>query len=343
MNHIEFELKLREKRPNTKVLGDYTGAYKPIEFQCRTHGIKFTMAPCKVLHKRECSTNSNEECKHQRKIAATRTKEEVIRRIREIHGNKIEVLRLSDPLRRPTVKCTTCEHVWTPSQSNLITHGRGCTKCGAKAAGDKMRKSTAQFKEELFAKTQGTVKLIGEYAGAKRHNTYHCTVCEHTWTVKGGGKCSVCGMRKVMRSGLSCKTYTLGKRKVSVQGYEPIALDIIQGFGVSPKNIWVESEGKVPMIEYHFQGKTRKHYPDIRVRKSDGSSVIIEVKSTYTFGLGDSCWEHYWNSNKAKVRAALAQGIDYRFMLIDKKKLVPLPKLWYTMPRSKLRKLLGFA
>lgn len=343
MNHLEFELKLREKRPNTKVLGVYTGTYKPIEFQCRTHGIKFTMAPCKVLNKRECATNSDEECKHQRKVALTRTVDDVIRSIRKVHGNKIEVLHLDNPLRRPTVKCTVCEHVWTPSQSNLISKGRGCAKCRDTAISKKLRKSTAEYKQELAQRTNGTVRLIGEYAGAKKPNTYHCTTCQSTWTVNGGGRCRVCGIRKVMRSGLACKTYTLGKRKVSVQGYEHHALDILQNMGVSPENISVESENKVPIIEYYFQGRTRKHYPDIKVSKSDGSFVIIEVKSTYTFGLGGSRWEHYWRSNKAKIRAALAQGIDYRFMLIDKKKLVPLPKLWYTMSRPKLRKLLSIS
>lgn len=341
MNHVEFELKLREKCPNTVILGTYIGTYKPIEFQCRTHGTKFRMAPCKVLHKKECSAARLEECKHRRKAALTRTVADVIQSIRKVHGDKIEVLRMEDPLRRPTVKCSTCEYIWAPSQSNLITHGKGCTKCGDKAVSEKLRKSTKQRNKELHARSGGTVRLVGEYAGARKLNTYVCTVCEHTWRNKGGGKCSVCGMRKTMRSGLTCKPYVLGKRNVTVQGYEHIALDFLQERGVLPKNIHVESEGKVPMIGYRFQGKTRKHFPDIMVSRLGGTSTIIDVKGVYTFGLSDSNWEHYWNSNKAKIRAALSQGFDYRFMLVDKGKVVPLPKLWYTMPRPKLRKLLG--
>ena len=96
------------------------------------------------------------------------------------------------------------------------------------------------------------------------------------------------------------------------------------------------------MIEYTFRGKQRKHYPDIRVVRKDKGDVILEVKSTVTFGLTKFRKElRYFAKNKAKAKAAIAAGYDYRVMVMQPNgDVMRLPKNWYDLDlRTLLRQL----
>lgn len=335
-----FKNKVKENRPNAEVLGNYIDAYTPIRFRCRVHNLEFLLGPYKLLHQSDCNAHVGERCRHWMKAAAIRTVDDVIESVHRIHGNTIEVESLATPRAKLHLKCTLCDHSWVSTQSNTITHGKGCAQCRNANLSERFLKSETEFKQILHARTNGTVELIGPYTGAKSVKEFHCIKCDYRWKNAGLGKCQSCGCRKRMKSGLTSKAYKLGRRTVTVQGFEHHALDILINKGVSPKNITVDSEDKIPMIEYDFQGILRKHFPDICVTRPDGSKVIIEVKSAYTLGLLAGTWEHYWASNKAKIRSAIQQGIDYRVMLIEKGRHVPLPRNWFDMPRPKLIKLL---
>lgn len=342
LTQTTFKHKVGENRPNVEVLGNYIDTYTPIRFRCRVHNLEFLLGPYKLLHQSDCNAPVDGRCKHWMKAAAIRTVDDVIESVRKIHGEAIEVKFLATPKARLHLKCTLCDHTWVSTQSNTITHGKGCSQCRNANLSKRFMKSEAEFKSILHSRTNGTVNLIGPYTGAKAIKEFHCTKCDYRWKNAGLGKCQSCGCRKTTKTGLTSKPYKLGRRVVTVLGYEPHALDILIRKGVRAKNITVDSEDKIPMIEYQFQGKLRKHFPDICVTRSDGSKVIIEVKGAYTLGLLAGTWKHYWESNKAKIRSAMQQGIDYRIMLIDKGKHVPLPRTWFDMARPDLIKLLGF-
>lgn len=110
-----------------------------------------------------------------------------------------------------------------------------------------------------------------------------------------------------VRSGRKWREYILPSGKiVSVQGYEPEALNILlQTY--SEKEIEIHPKF---FIKYKFEGKIRRHKPDFYIKKEN---KIIEVKSIFTYN--DDL-----DKNLAKKDSAIKQGYDYRFMIIGETK-----------------------
>ena len=65
----------------------------------------------------------------------------------------------------------------------------------------------------------------------------------------------------------------------------------------------------IPMIDYYFTNRKRKYIPDFYIPKD---KLIIEVKSTFTYGL-------HKEQNFAKKDATIAAGYNFEFLIVDKK------------------------
>jgi hypothetical protein len=101
----------------------------------------------------------------------------------------------------------------------------------------------------------------------------------------------------------------IGNQYVRVSGYERFVIpellkkykreDILIGFEIEP-------------IEYEFEGKFKKYYPDVFIISEN---KIIEVKSSYTF-------EADKNKNIAKQKACKEQGYDFEFHIWDLKEII---------------------
>lgn len=126
------------------------------------------------------------------------------------------------------------------------------------------------------------------------------------------------------------KEYKLGRRIVNVQGHEDIALDYLtKVLKIKPNKIQVGLDGKVPVIDYYFEGIKRKHYPDIFI---PDQNKIIEVKGTWTFGMEharDTEPSRTFYKNQEKLKAARKLGFEYEMMVFSQGNLVELPKYWY--------------
>jgi hypothetical protein len=94
--------------------------------------------------------------------------------------------------------------------------------------------------------------------------------------------------------------------KIMIQGYEPIAMDMLLEEGYNETDF---SFSSIPVIDFIFDGTSRKYYPDFYVPVEN---LLIEVKSTWTY-------EQHKEKNLAKQRACLEQGYNFRFMIIDGK------------------------
>jgi len=90
-------------------------------------------------------------------------------------------------------------------------------------------------------------------------------------------------------------------RAIRYQGFENLViLDLLKS-GVSESGI-VTDRASVPRIEYEFEGKIHRYYPDIWLPEAN---LIIEVKSLYT-------WKKYRSRNLAKYWASKQAGYDVR-------------------------------
>lgn len=94
--------------------------------------------------------------------------------------------------------------------------------------------------------------------------------------------------------------------KIMIQGYEPIAMDMLLREGYNENDF---SFSNIPVIDFIFDGTSRKYYPDFFIPEEN---LLIEVKSTWTY-------EQHKEKNLAKQRACLEQGYRFRFMIIDGK------------------------
>lgn len=115
---------------------------------------------------------------------------------------------------------------------------------------------------------------------------------------------------KMVTSSWRRKEYKLGKRTVTVQGYEPQALDwLIKNTYIKPEEIKCGRDKEVPVIPYKWEGKSRSYHPDIFVPRLN---LVIEVKAvrTYVSDLG---------RNLEKARSTKIQGYKYMFLVMNDK------------------------
>ena len=68
----------------------------------------------------------------------------------------------------------------------------------------------------------------------------------------------------------------------------------------------IEIENFKGSVDYFFEGKQRKYFPDFLVRKN----LVVEVKSSYTYELEK-------DQNEAKKEATISSGFNFQF-IIDK-------------------------
>lgn len=107
-----------------------------------------------------------------------------------------------------------------------------------------------------------------------------------------------------VKSGRKWREYILPSGNiVSVQGYEPYALDEL---------LLTYSEDEIIIhpkicIKYKFDGKNRRHKPDLYIPRENR---IIEVKSPFTYDDGNE-------QNMAKKTASIEEGYAYNFMIIE--------------------------
>jgi hypothetical protein len=94
-----------------------------------------------------------------------------------------------------------------------------------------------------------------------------------------------------------------------VQGYEPIALEMLVNIGYLPEDI-ITSRKEVPEIWYvDSDNKKHRYFCDIYVRSEN---LIIEVKSDYTYHIE-------LDINNLKAKSCRDLGYKFEFWIIDQK------------------------
>ena len=211
------------------------------------------------------------------------------------------------------------------ARPDSVLLGSGCPKCD----GDSKRKQYQLSKEEIQKRLDkahnGNIQVVGDYVNQRTKLEFYCKKHKEKWhtildTVIRGKGCPKCSYGHQSGKAFTKKPYKLGSKTVSVMGYEPFALDYIQGKGHRPSDIIVDTN-KIPIIKY---GK-RKHFPDILVKSRN---LLVEVKSPFTFFSTKFCYENI----KRKRKAAIDSGYNYKVLMFnDDGSLVPLPRNWWEL------------
>lgn len=235
--------------------------------------------------------------------------------------------------------CTICN---TRQNRNIsILRRAPCLGCGKISAREKLRLGHDEYVARVRKIYGPKIQVVGTYHDRLKRLRHKCMDCFKTWKstpaniLQNTVSCPSCV--RMLRAGnfthksALMKEYTLGKRLVRVQGYEPQALTYLTDVvGFRSKDIIVESEGGVPVVEYKTGKRHRRYFPDMFIKKDN---AIIEVKSDYTLGMGKSRrHRNCWNLNRLKAYACQAAGYQFSLMLIDAKgSYLRLPDNWPSM------------
>lgn len=325
MNKSELNKKL--SKVGTRLCTVFNGEKARGEFQCSTCLSVRLAKPANVLKKPLCGSCSKAEYQKTQRPRV----ESQYRMLCSRKG-----LRLLQPYQTALTKvkhlCLACRTTFEirPNDVKTRKEGRnGCPVCGREAQ-KALRKPLEHWISEIENKVNVTV------LGDRQGNTLkcRCLVCKAEFRSRrgdllSGHGCRDCGYKQVHTSRWRRKPVVLGNRIVYVQGFEPQAIQWLLSHGVSPQDICVSSDADVPVIPT----KAGKHYPDLYV-KSLG--LVIEVKSTWTFGLNSPST---YRRVRSKAIAAKDQGYDYRLWLMaENGDKLTLPSEWWTLSRVKLRK-----
>ena len=141
----QFKAKMAETHPNLEVLSEYQTTNKPITVRCKIHNYTYVTTPHRLIGGANCS-----KCYEDRRgITLIKPLDSVIKRIKEIHGDKYKFPYIEKEYKNSKSKITAvCEHGHTFNITiNKLLVGQGCKKCARIENGKKRRLPLETFIE----------------------------------------------------------------------------------------------------------------------------------------------------------------------------------------------------
>ncbi len=316
-SHEEFAQRVADRFPEIELLSEFRGSKVKLTVR-HTCGHEWSPYPYNLLRGSGCP-------KCDSAIGGRLTHSEYADRLRVAQPGTTLLSSYSKAEHKVRVKYE-CGHE-SEAWPLMLLRGHGCYKCAHQTRGITSRHDPKKYAKE-FAQQLPDYELLSEYVTSKtpiriRH---------------------VCGLEREVtpnhiRRGLGCprcskyKLYyvKLGRRTVSVRGYEPQAIRILKKSGVRASEIRVESEGVVPSFSYKLNGKNRTFKPDMII----SNERIVEVKSLATAGLR-SCFysktpTELFAELKAKARSVIRAGFRFQLIIPYQGAAVELPTNWLSM------------
>lgn len=242
-------------------------------------------------------------------------------------------------------KCTVCKTVWTTRCSHVLQGDRGCPKCAIQKRAKTLSMSKQEFIKRLRL-VSSDIKLIGNWTNT-RSKTEFKHVCGHNWTARPSSilmdktTCPKCSYATRVIGRQLFYTVSLGKRKSTVCGFEPQALNWIKSnTRIQAKQITVQTEKQIPIFYYKHKGKNCRYFPDFLIKSKN---IIVEVKSTSTLGLVPNLYRldqfDMFERLKKKRVAVIGAGFKFNLLVMNKDGTrVKLPQNWYDLTLRQVKR-----
>lgn len=243
-----------------------------------------------------------------------------------VNENKIELIGKYNNITRDaiiTAKCLTndCNNVVEKSFRNFIQHG-GCY-CKTHTTLNMVNKcitTNIKVRNVPYTLQDPIVREKGKNTLIEILGVDNCSKSEKIKQKKEETCISNFGVKNPSQhpSIMSKKNKTSYRKKIykmpsgeirEVMGYEPFALNDILKEGILEDDILTDAE-EMPVIEYHYENKKRKHFVDIYIKSKN---LLIEVKSK---GWTYDKWEL---KNKLKQHAGKDLGYNYEIWVYNRK------------------------
>jgi|GEM_PF-295567 len=190
-----FIKRIKKINSTIKIIGQYTNAKKRIRCQCSICDYQWDAIPNNLLRGHGCPKCGKIKNSNNRRKSADKFANEL-----KTINPTIELL---EPYTSSNTKikchCLVCDTIWNTIPNSLLK-GHGCPKCAKKRIGNKSRKSSNQFANELKA-VNPTIELLEPYTSSSIKVKCYCLVCGNIWSalphslLKGHG-CPKCAFKK---------------------------------------------------------------------------------------------------------------------------------------------------
>lgn len=193
LSHEDFVKRAEISNPYIEILSQYELSNKHVNCRCKKCGHEWGVKPNNILIGRGCpncgviATKKRCTKSHEAFVSEMRERWPSIIVLSEYRSSKVKVW----------LRCESCGNEWFASPSNLLS-GFGCPKCWEIRKPYAKLKTHEQYVAEVFA-INPSIRVVGEYKGAKRYIQLECLMCGFSWrthagSVLGGSGCPACEM-----------------------------------------------------------------------------------------------------------------------------------------------------
>lgn len=325
LTHKEYVTALRGKGISLTPLDTYNGRDSRLRFKCPKNHVSIIRAgmllnPTVIVGCRAC------RYAEKRKSLPQYEKD-----LKLAYGGDIAVIGkvYTNAMTKITHQCTRCKHTWDVTPNDILSRKSPCKFCDGKHL------TETKVRERLSVNPK--VKFIS-YVGGDMV-TVRCVDCNHLWNalltnltanLTGCYNCSRDSYNRYKK-----KEVKIGRRVLTLQGYEEYAVRWLLKFeDLKLKELaFTPAEGK-PIVKYKFGKDTKRYFPDFYIPRTN---TIIEVKSEYTLGITHKSPTRCLMLVKAKARACIREGYEFRLMLMcNDGSLIPLPTDWISKTKRDL-------
>ena len=188
------------------------------------------------------------------------TKEKIINKIREKHGDNIEIVdinELENCQSKVRFKCRKCGYVWITRPYSIIA-GHGCRRCYDKRNSER-RIIPLDIINDKIVKNGSNVQIIQDYIDTKHYAKAKCNLCGNVWKTSPrdlirGHSCPMCNESHLERE----IRHVLEKNNINYEyqkKFEWLSLQSLD-FYLSEYNIAIECQGMQHFMPVeHFGGE----------------------------------------------------------------------------------------
>lgn len=188
--HKEFLNEIKEKYGNEyEILEQYVNKREKILVKHNQCGHCWKVIPHNLLRGHGCPECGKLKQGEKLRMSPQTFKEKFC----QIPNNKLQLLGDYEKLNsKIKVRCSECGYEWFALPGNLLHRKSSCPKCYGH-----MKKTTEQFKEEVYNLVNTEYSVLGEYIDSKEKILMKHNICHHEWLVEPnrfiqGGRCPRC-------------------------------------------------------------------------------------------------------------------------------------------------------
>ncbi|MBQ8997071.1 MAG: DUF2726 domain-containing protein [Clostridium sp.] len=203
-----------------EVLGEYIKSSTKIKMKHNKCGNEYKVTPQDFLSGKRCPECAKKIRADKKRKTTEKFKQEVYDRVEKEYTVLGEYINTETHIK---MKHNKCGYTYTVTPHGFLA-GRRCPKCSRKLATDKQRKSTKEFKQEVYNLAKDEYEVLGEYVDCRTYVKMKHNKCGYIYKVipnsfLSGRRCPKCsGLMKKTTEEFKQEVYNLVKDEYEVLG-----------------------------------------------------------------------------------------------------------------------------